>query len=286
MPDIIVKETRRRSSSISSSPRRSRRYQAWGSSDVDDIENALLLGTNAYKNGAKSIPFTGLPATDGSLPLNSLDIDLEEDSSNIWVADADYSITQSKTPAETGDEEISFDISPLSTKITHSLGNISRVAATGTAPDFKGGIGWDGEKFTGTEKMVEAFSFTIIKYVPAATALSNAYIQGLRSAAFHFNNAIFRGFSLGELLYVGASGSQRNDDDFAVSHKFMAGLNVTDLSVGPVNGINKKAWEYLWALYESIEDTSANFVTDIPQSVYVEGIYEGASFPTQIGVAA
>jgi hypothetical protein len=50
------------------------------------------------------------------------------------------------------------------------------------------------------------------------------------------------------------------------------------LSIGPINGINKKGWEYLWVRHSDQEDTAAKALVKRPIAAYVERVYESGSF--------
>jgi hypothetical protein len=83
------------------------------------------------------------------------------------------------------------------------------------------------------------------------------------------------------VLFLGASGSKRgsgDEADWEITYRFAASPNVTGLSVGPINGINKKGWEYLWVRYADQEDTAAKALVKRPIAAYVERVYESGSF--------
>ena len=49
-------------------------------------------------------------------------------------------------------------------------------------------------------------------------------------------------------------------------------------SVGPITGISKKGWEYLWVRYAEVEDESAQVLVKRPVAAYVEKVYDSANF--------
>jgi len=48
--------------------------------------------------------------------------------------------------------------------------------------------------------------------------------------------------------------------------------------VGPISGISKKGWEYLWVRYADAEDTGSNTLVKQPVAAYVEKVYEDGNF--------
>ncbi|MCS7168060.1 MAG: hypothetical protein RMI91_12010 [Gemmatales bacterium] len=75
---------------------------------------------------------------------------------------------------------------------------------------------------------------------------------------------------------MGASGSQRGQDDWEITFSFAASPNATGLTVGEITDIEKKGWEYLWVRYQDIEDE--NVLVKQPAAVYVEQVYSHGDF--------
>ena len=264
---ITVKETRRsRSRTLDTEERE---YMAWGSDDPDAVEAAI---------------YAVAPTSIGGLIPTGYRQDPHDEDERVFDATVSYGKYEPKTPAETNSEELSFDLSMVTQHITIGL---ERVSSYGTNPPDLPGIGFNGDKYEGTDIQVPVFSFRITKYVPIATATSTAYINNLMTCAANpINDALFRGFAAGEVMYVGTAGSQRSNTDFSLTHAFAASPNLTGLSVGDITSIAKKGWEYLWALYEKNEDTTNKFVIEVPKAVYVDRIYNSSSFTTLLGVSA
>lgn len=264
-----AKETRVSGAIRQSESRRiSREWTLWYAADLAEAEAYL---------------FSDLPLVHDGLPLSNYDLTPHEKDQRVITATLEYSTAPKKPRSEIGDEEISFDLSAQTVKRKQSL---STVASYGTnPPNFNGGIGYADGKFEGADVMVEAFSFTITK-IYALGAITNTYIQSLRDTAFTWNSAAFRGCAIGECLFVGAAGSQRDAGSFSVAHKFLASRNVAGLSLGGISGISKQGWDYLWTLYETLEDDTAKFLTPRPRAVYTERLYTSSNFVTNLGLTA
>lgn len=218
--------------------------------------------------------------------IESTDLRADDADETVWHATLDYSSTPRKEPAEPLSETVSFDLAAQSTTVTHSLSTTNSYAASGTAPNFRQGIAYDGEsnKFNGADRMVEAFSFSITKIHPNS-AITNAYIQSLRDAAFRWNSAAFRGNAIGECLFAGASGAPRDAENYSITYKFLSSKNATGLTIGPVTGVAKLGWDHLWVLTEKLNDTTGKFLTPVPKAVYVERLYTSVDFTTALGLS-
>lgn len=219
--------------------------------------------------------------------IESLDVQADPADDRVHTARVEYSSTPRREPSEIGDESVSFDLSAQMTTVTHSLQTVNKYAASGTAPDFKQGIGYDGEgkNFNGAERMIEAFSFAVAKVHPNS-AITNAYIQSLRDAAFRWNSQVFRGNAIGEVLFVGASGAPRDKESYSINYKFLCSKNASGLTIGGVSGIDKQGWDHLWVLVEKQNDTTGKFLTPRPKAVYVERLYTSVDFNASLGLTA
>jgi hypothetical protein len=191
-------------------------------------------------------------------------------------------IWQCTVPYEGKNETVyTFETGGSTQHITQSLATIARHAPSGfTAPDFFGAIGVNGDSIDGVDVTVPVFNFTETYRFPGAT-VSGTFKMNLFNCTGKVNNASFRGFAAGEVLFMGASGTKTGIDDWEISYKFAASPNVTSLAVG--GGITvsaKKGWEYLWVRFADAEDTTAKALVKRPVAAYVEQVYPTANFST------
>ena len=195
---------------------------------------------------------------------------LEPSGNGIWDVTARYS---SREPEES---EFTFDTSGGTTHITQSLQTVGKYAPAGeTAPDFKGAIGVSTDSVEGTDVTVPVYSFSETHRIPGAL-VTGAYKLTLFMLTGRTNQAVFKGFAAGEVLFLGASGAKRGKDAWEITFRFAASPNVSGLKVGDIEGINKKGWEYLWVRYADDEDE--HVLVKRPIAVYVEQVYQAGDF--------
>jgi len=181
-------------------------------------------------------------------------------------------------PPDTGDSSFSFDTGGGTEHVTQALATVGTYAALGqSAPDFKGAIGVTPDSVAGVDITVPVYNFSETHYLDTATVTA-AYKATLFALTGTVNNASFKGFAAGEVLFQGASGSLRSQDDWEISFKFAASPNVAGLVVGGITGINKKGWEYLWVRYRDEVDAVAQALVKRPVAVYVEQVYPSGDF--------
>lgn len=198
---------------------------------------------------------------------------LERVAEDIWEGSVRYGELQ---PPQTGDSTYQFDTGGGTQHITQSLQTAGRYAPPGkTAPDFQGAIGVTHDNVEGVDITVPVYNFSETHYLPAAY-IDGAYKATLFALTGKVNGYAFKGFAPGEVLFLGASGSQRGNDDWEISYKFAASPNVIGLSVGSLTGIAKGGWQHLWVLYSSTVDQNA--LIKRPVAAYVEQVYWPADF--------
>lgn len=159
------------------------------------------------------------------------------------------------------------------------------------APDQKKAIGVDDERVSGVDIVVPALQWTETYDVPAAYVTA-AWIKTVASLTGTTNQAGFRTFAAGEVLFVGCSGQQewdekKGDGPWSLAFKFIASPNAGDgetipaLTVGDIDGVAKKGHEYMWVRYEA--DVAENVVIKTPRAVYVNKVYRDGDF-SQLGI--
>ena len=206
-----------------------------------------------------------------------------------WQCSVRY-ISPGQRPPQTGDSIFSFDTAGGVQHITQSRATIASYAPAGkTAPNFQGAIGVTHDDVEGVDVTVPVYQFAETHYLPDAQ-VTEAYKGTLFHLTGKVNNASFRGLAAGECLFLGASGAKRGEGasgasggDWEITFRFAGSPNVTGLTVGPITGIAKLGWEYLWVRYEDAEDEAAKALVKRPIAAYVEKVYELADF-TLLGI--
>ena len=189
----------------------------------------------------------------------------------------------------------SFDTGGGTSHITQVAGSPAETRSPSSgpnaAPDQKGAIGVDESGVQGVDIVIPALTWTETYDVPSVY-VSSAYIVNLSKVTGTVNNAAFRGFPAGEVLFLGASGSQewderKGDGPWTLSYKFVQSPNagpqqtIPALTIGSISGIQKKGHEYLWIRYE--DNVSNNSLVKEPKFVYVNKVYREENF-SQLGI--
>lgn len=192
------------------------------------------------------------------------------------------SIRYGKREKPPGTVTLSFDTGGGNQHITQSLGTFDARGIDGTTPpNYRGAIGVTGDGVDGVSITVPVFQFSETHILPFAV-MTEAYRATLFNLTGTVNNAPFRGHQAGEVLFMGASGTTRENEDgeleWEIAYKFGASPNATGLVVGEITGINKRGWDYLWVRYADHFDRETHTLGKKAVAVYVEQVYRFGNF--------
>jgi len=244
-------------------------YQVRGTASDIDAKNALLAtAPSAYSGLVRK-----------SVSIEPVVMDTVNPDACIWNGTAQYArASQASEPPETGESTFSFDTGGGTQHVTQSKATVSRYAPAGkTAPDFRGAVGATHDSVEGVDITVPIYNFSETHYL-ADSVVTGSYKATLFDLTGKVNNASFRGFAAGEVLFLGASGSKRGDDDWEITFRFAGSPNKTGLTVGDITGIDKKGWQYMWVRYADAKDATAKAIVKKPVAVYIEKVYEEGNF--------
>ena len=251
----------------------------WTTGDNASVEMVYILTGTSDDLTAKTLIENSTATSYNGLTRQSIQIEPEWVDTTVsdgrWIATVRYGV---KPPAEVGESSFAFDTSGGTQHITQSITTVNRYAAPGqTAPDFGGAIGVTHDNVEGVDITVPVYSFSETHYLDAAV-VTPAYKGTLFSLTGKVNSASFKGLAAGECLFLGASGSKRGADDWEITYRFAGSPNRSGLVVGPITGISKKGWEYMWVRYADSEDPAAKAIVKKPVAVYIERVYEEGNF--------
>ena len=160
-----------------------------------------------------------------------------------------------------------------------SLKTVTKVPSD--APDFNGAIEVDNEgNVNGVDVTMPVLNFTET-HVMNASRVTTSYKKNVAAITGTVNRSGFRGFSAGEVLFLGASGTKRgkkNDSPWEITFRFAVSPNQSGLQVGKLKVSQKKGWDYLWVRYaDKVADNKKNVIKE-PVAAYVEQVYPDGDF--------
>jgi hypothetical protein len=168
----------------------------------------------------------------------------------------------------------------------HVTAGFAERRSSGSAPDMKGAVDFDGENVNGVDIIVPALQWAETYDVPNGVVTS-AWIRGIAGITGCINESSFRGFEAEEVLFAGCSGSQQWDEEkgdgpWSLTFKFIASKNVSNLPIGGLT-VDKKGHDYLWIKFEA--DVEGSNLVKRPQYLYATQVYRKAQF-SAIGIGS
>lgn len=214
----------------------------------------------------------------GSVKLESLEI-AERINADVFKVRAIYERPDGSSGNDDSEPVFSFDTGGGSKHISQSLETEGRYPSS--APDFGGAIEVDGDgNVNGVDITMPVMHFSETHYLSPGK-VSTSYKKRLAELTGTVNDANFKGYKAGEVLFLGATGTRRGNsssDKWEISFRFSVSPNATNLKVGDIRVSKKNGWDYMWVRY--VDDVSSNGAALIkkPSAAYVERVYERTDF--------
>lgn len=199
----------------------------------------------------------------------------------------DVSVPYGQRNNQAGQWTFSFDTTGTVVRIKTARQHVATYDADGLvnspADPHKGSIGVTGDgEVEGVDVVIPALRL-IVEYKHPQGTVSIGYAKQLSrfTGSVNANPFLAGEFEAGELLFLGAAGSDGTHAEATVSYHFAASENVTDFSFASIANIAKQGHEYVWVEYEQIESdgqpgTAAKFA-------HVEKVYREVDFAGALG---
>lgn len=180
---------------------------------------------------------------------------------------------------ETGSFSWSFDTTGATINVKAAKEHKASYPSDG---DYhKGAIGVKGDgDVEGTEIVIPALKLTYTYKHPAGV-VTEARARALAGATGKTNMDEWRGFSPGELLFIGGSGSDGTDAEAEEQLQMIASQNIVDLSIGEITGIALNGHDVLWI--EFTDEVEGGEPMRQPKRVHIERVYDPISFYETFG---
>lgn len=234
-------------------------------------EIPYLVTGAADETEVKIVALASTPTTYAGMLRKSIEVGdrIKDDS---WHVTARYEPPEPQEQ-ETPEPVTTFDSTGGTQHITQSIQTLG-MYGPGASSLLGGAIGYDGEQVAGVDITVPVWNWSETHYLDDAqvNALAYYFLTG------KVNSDSFRGYSPGEVLFLGATGQKRGDAKWEVTFKFAASPNKTGIQVGDITGISKRGWDYMWVQYADDVDDVAKVRIKKPVAVYIEQVYEEGAF--------
>lgn len=278
---------------------RTRIWNVIGSSDEDALHadiNVKLSTLYTYWT------YPGQP----QVKLRAENYSVSYQGDDAWLVTVAYEKIGADDPTQTGPLKRvrSFDTTGGTQTVTQARGQQGGEQVYGpngllfgqNAPTTYGAVNVDDRNVNGVDIVVPQLTWSEQYDVPS-TYMTQAYIRAIHLLTGSVNDASFRGFRKGEVLFAGMSGSQewdaqRGNGPWSLTYKFIAspnrgneafGASLPPEPIGDITAYNKGGHDFLWVKYASQDDQNNNIVIRKPLFVYINKVYPDGDF-SKIGI--
>jgi hypothetical protein len=209
---------------------------------------------------------------------------------DIWDVDVTYG-PYGKKEQQSGDFKWGFDSTGGTKHITQGIRHVDGFFCDASMDGFDSNP-YDGSinvnennEVEGVDVIDKAFKWTENRQLELAD-FAWSYAQIIDQLTGTVNDAPFRGFEEGSVLFEGAQGqfSAKDPTVFDVTYHFNRSRPITDGgpgstigdSVHGIKNIEKKGWEYLWVHYITVNGTKE--LGKKAWTAYVEQVYDSGDF--------
>ena len=251
--------------------------------EVTEIEIPYLVFEAADEDAALAAARSvAASRTVSGMVLDEVEV-TERVNKDTWKVKAIYKDEDSDDPDEPDEEEetssFAFDTGGGTMHRNQSLKTVSKVP--NDAPDFNGAIEVDNEgNVNGVDVTMPVLNFTET-HTMNGSRVTTSYKKSVAALTGTVNRSGFRGFSAGEVLFLGASGTKRSKKPNApweITFRFAVSPNQSGLQVGKLKVSQKKGWDYLWVRYaDKVAENKKNVIKE-PVAAYVEQVYPDGDF--------
>ena len=252
--------------------------------NVTEIEVPYIVSGAADEDAALAAARTTAAGRQvKGMSLDSVEV-TERVNGDTWRVKAVYADDEDSSSSDDdgGEEETSsfaFDTGGGTMHLNQSLKTVSKTP--NDAPDFGGAIEVDNEgNVNGVDVTMPVLNFTET-HVMNGGRVSTSYRKAVAALTGTVNSGSFRGFSAGEVLFLGAAGSKRSRKASApweITFRFAVSANRSSVKVGDLTVSSKRGWDYLWVRYADKVSENKKNVVKKPVAAYVEQVYPQGDF--------
>ena len=250
--------------------------------NVTEVEIPYLVFNVADESAALAAARPRVKSVAG-MSLESIEV-VERINATTWKVKAVYEVDDGgEQPDDDGGDEdttvFAFDTGGGTKHLNQSLKTDGRYP--NNAPDFAGAIEVDNEgNVNGVDVTMPVLNFTETHTLNGGR-VTTSYKKTLAALTGTVNRGSFRGFSRGEVLFLGASGTKRSKKASApweITYRFAVSPNQAGLQVGDIKVTRKYGWDYLWVRYADKVAEGGKNVVKKPVAAYVEMVYPEGDF--------
>jgi hypothetical protein len=238
-------------------------YTAAGSSDDTHVRNYAQAATPAIVSHVYGT-------------LYRQDIQVEWEGPFI----ANVTVPYAPKKRESGNWTFDYDTTGGTVNIKLAKAHVATYPTGGSPPDHQGAIGVNGDNVDGVDIVIPALKLTVSFSHPTGVA-TIARAKMLARNTGKTNSDTFLTFEPGEVLFLGATGSDGSDAPATEKLQFACSENLSSHVIGGITVASKKGWDVAWVQFK--DDVASGKPIRPPEFIHVERVYEQVAMATLFG---
>ena len=180
---------------------------------------------------------------------------------------------------EQGSYKLNFDTTGGTLLMKCAKEHIATYPSAGTY-NHGGAINVHGDEVEGTEVIGPALKITVDFSHPAGI-ITLPQIKFLARITGRTNSDNFLTFAPGEVLFLGATGSEGSDGPTNVGYQFAMSENLHNQIIAGINVAQKKGWDIVWFEFE--KEVREGKRVKLPQFIHVDRVYDSVPLALSLG---
>lgn len=216
--------------------------------------------------------FDNLRVTGRKVDILKVTGDGDEGACKVTVS---YETPETSNPPPEGEDEFEFSTMAQTEQRIRALAQINYPVDI----DVGDIIGVDGDEIKGVDIYVPKL---VYRESHERTSLSAAYRAILADTTGKINSDDFKGFSQGEVLFLGATARRSGSNPWRIEYQFAIERNASNLSFTTTSGVQvvpeKFGWEYMWFSRAKVSSGDDTVLKNVIEGVHLAQVYDWALF--------
>jgi hypothetical protein len=184
---------------------------------------------------------------------------------------------------ENGTWRLTFDTTGGTLNIKAARQHVASYPDGPGTPNHGGAIGVKSNKeVEGVDIVVPALKLTVHFKHPAGI-VTLPRIKNLARWTGNVNSDTFLTFAPGEVLFLGATGSEGSDAETEVAHHFACSENLQDKVIGGITVAQKQGHDVYWIEFKNDVSATPPRPVSPPEFIHVERVYDRIPMAASLG---
>lgn len=252
--------------------------EAWASRRFsgDQVDLVYIVGGTSDDATAIAAAAAVVPSTYQTIFLLQTYPDVERLGYESWKITYHYKVPEENEQSETDGYEYEFDTGGATAHIQTAIADVAKYPSS--APTINQAINFVNGHAQGIDIQIPSYTWSERRQFEYAT-ITAAYRYTLAKLTGKVNNAAWRVYGKGEVLFKGARGRfSATSGLWDISYSFAVSENKTNLSVCGQTVTAKEGWHHMQVRFAEADDSTSGRTKPDLIGVYIQQVIEYGDF--------